>query len=53
MKVIYETERLVIRQWEKEDYQDLFEYASNPEASKFLKFTLLENKVCVPITIFA
>ena len=38
MKVIYETERLIIRQWEKDDYQDLFEYASNsPVADDYMR----------------
>ena len=38
MKVKYETERLVIREWEDLDYQDLFEYASDPSVVKFLHF---------------
>lgn len=29
MKVIYETERLIVRQWENKDEQDLYEYASD------------------------
>ena len=34
MKIIYETERLVIRQWEEKDCKDLFEYAKNEEITK-------------------
>ena len=29
MKIKYETERLIVREWEDKDYKDLFEYASN------------------------
>ena len=36
MNIIYETERLIIRQWEEKDYQDLFEYASKDIVTKFL-----------------
>lgn len=38
MKVIYETERLIIRQWEEKDCKDLFEYAKNEEVTKFLSW---------------
>ena len=38
MNIIYETERLIIRQWEERDAADLFEYAKDPNVSKFLKF---------------
>lgn len=38
MEKIYETERLIVRKWENKDYKDLFEYASNPEVTKFLTF---------------
>lgn len=38
MKVIYETERLIVREWEAEDYLDLYEYAKDPNVSKFLSF---------------
>ena len=38
MSVLFETERLIIRKWEKSDCEDLFEYAKNPEVSKFLRF---------------
>ena len=38
MKTIYETERLVIRQWQEKDYKDLFEYASCDSVTKFLSW---------------
>lgn len=38
MKIIYETERLVIRRWQKSDYKDLYEYASIEEVANFLTF---------------
>lgn len=38
MEILYETERLVVRKWVKTDALDLFEYAKDPQASKFLKF---------------
>lgn len=38
MRVLFETERLVVRRWEKEDYKDLYEYASDKEVTKFLSF---------------
>lgn len=38
MEKIYETERLIIRKWEENDYIDLYEYAKVPEVSKFLTF---------------
>lgn len=38
MKIKYETERLIIREWEEKDYLDMFEYASDPEVTKFLHF---------------
>ena len=36
MKVIYETERLIVRHWEEKDCLDLFEYASDKRVSKYL-----------------
>ena len=39
MKIKYETERLIIREWEETDSQDMFEYASDPEVTKFLHFS--------------
>lgn len=41
--IIYETERLIIRLWEENDYLDLFEYAKDPEVSKFLSFKPYEK----------
>lgn len=38
MKKLYETERLIIRQWEDKDYKDLYEYASDENVTKFLSF---------------
>lgn len=38
MKVIYETERLFIREWTDTDDQDMFEYASDENVTKFLCF---------------
>ena len=38
MTIIFETERLIIRQWEDKDYRDLYEYASNPSVTRFLSF---------------
>ena len=38
MKIIYETERLIVRQWEDDDIYDLYEYCKNPETAKFLHF---------------
>jgi len=35
---IFETERLIIRQWKPNDYKDLFEFASNPQVTKFLQY---------------
>ena len=36
MTIIYETERLIIREWEDRDYKDLFEYASDERVAKYL-----------------
>ena len=38
MKVIYDTERLVIRYWKADDCNDLYDYACKEEVTKFLKF---------------
>ena len=43
MKFIYETERLIIRQWEEKDFLDLFEFASNPEVTKYLHYPTYAN----------
>ena len=36
MKIIFETDRLILKQWQKKDYNDLFEYASDDRVSKYL-----------------
>lgn len=38
MKIIYETERLIVREWMDNDCKDLYEYASDEVAIKFLTF---------------
>ena len=38
MQILYETERLIVRKWEKTDANDLFEHAKDPSVSRFLKF---------------
>jgi ribosomal-protein-alanine N-acetyltransferase len=43
MKIIYETERLIVRQWEDGDACDLYEYCKEMETAKFLHFTPYEN----------
>ena len=55
MKII-ETERLIIREWEENDYKDLFEFASDSEVTKFLHYKTYENlkkikKFCVGISL--
>jgi ribosomal-protein-alanine N-acetyltransferase len=37
-KILYETDRLIIRYWQDSDYKDLYEYASDEEVTKFLSF---------------
>ncbi|MBQ7308252.1 MAG: GNAT family N-acetyltransferase [Clostridia bacterium] len=44
MKIIFETERLIIRQWKDEDYKDLYEYASDDETTKYLHFETYKNE---------
>lgn len=48
MNILYETDRLIIKEWETKDYKDLYEYAKDPKTSKFLSFkpysTLQEAK---------
>mgnify|MGYP002524705473 CR=1 FL=1 len=39
----FETDRLIIREFENKDYKDLFEYASDPEVVKFLHFKKYES----------
>lgn len=36
MKIIYETKRLIIREWEERDCYDLYEYASDERVAKYL-----------------
>lgn len=43
MKIIYETERLIVRQWEHKDEQDLYEYASDANVGKFLSFPTYQS----------
>ena len=38
MAKIFETDRLIIREWERKDRDDLYEYASDPIVTKFLTF---------------
>ena len=38
MSMIYETNRLIVREWEDKDYLDLYEYASDENVTKFLSF---------------
>lgn len=43
MKILYETERLIVRQWENKDYLDLYEYASDKNVTKFLSWPTYES----------
>lgn len=43
MNIIYETERLIIRRWEDDDCQDLFEYAGDESVTKFLNFPTYQS----------
>ena len=36
MSTIYETERLIVRQWKETDYLDLYDYAKDESITKFL-----------------
>lgn len=38
MKKLYETERLIVRRYEKKDVADLYEMASDKDVTKFLQF---------------
>lgn len=38
MSILFETERLIIREWEMRDKEDLYEYASDPIVTKYLTF---------------
>ncbi len=44
MKILFETERTIVREWEKKDYLDLYEYASMDEFTKFLSFPTYKTK---------
>lgn len=39
MKILFETERLIVRHWQMKDCKDLFEYCSDESVTKFLNFT--------------
>lgn len=41
---VYETDRLIVRHWETEDFDDLYDYASNDETVKFLSFPVYKEK---------
>lgn len=43
MEIIYETERLIVRQWDDGDIYDLYEYCKEPETAKFLHFEPYAN----------
>ncbi len=49
MKIKYETERLIVKEWEEKDDKDLFEMVSDLEVTKFLHYqpyqTLKEAKI--------
>lgn len=38
MTILYETERLIVRRWEDDDFMDLYEYASDKDVTKYLTF---------------
>lgn len=46
MSIIFETEKLTIREWETKDIYDLYEYASNPNVTKFLTFPTYTDIKC-------
>ena len=41
--IIYETERLIVRHWLKDDYNDLYDYVSDEDTVKFLSFPVYTN----------
>ena len=43
MKKLYETERLVVREWCIDDAPEHFEYCSNEEVNKFMQFPLYRD----------
>lgn len=44
MKIKFETERLIVREWGNKDYLDLYEYTSDDEVTKFLVFPTYKTK---------
>lgn len=44
MKIIYETNRLIIRQWKPEDEADMYEYYSDKNVTKFLSFPSYQSR---------
>ena len=44
MNIIFETERLKVREWQDSDADDLYEYASNEDVTKFLTFPPYQSK---------
>ena len=32
MKILYETDRLIVKEWETKDFRDLYEYVKDVEA---------------------
>ena len=43
MKIKYQTERLIVREWEDKDYKDLYEFASDKVVTKFLAYKTYES----------
>lgn len=41
--IIFETDRLAVREWEEKDCEDLYDYASKPEVTKFLSFPTYQS----------
>ncbi len=44
MKIKFETERLIVREWEEYDYKDLFEFASDSDVTKYLLYKTYESQ---------
>ena len=44
MRTKYETERLIVREWQNKDYKDLFEFASDEQVTRYLHFKTYENE---------
>ncbi len=51
MNIKYETERLIVREWEDKDYKDLYEFASDSEITKFLLYKTYESEEDAKIRI--